>query len=51
MESMDIQLIDPADLPDVDKPAAPKKKLIAAIGFVVGSLIAFAYGLILYKKE
>ena len=51
MESMDIQVIDPADLPDVDKPAAPKKKLIAAIGFVVGSLIAFAYGLILYKKE
>ena len=29
MESMDIQVIDPADLPDVDKPAAPKKKLIA----------------------
>ena len=51
MESMDIQVIDPADLPDVDKPAAPKKKLIAAIGFVVGSFIAFAYGLILYKKE
>ena len=51
MESMDIQVIDPAELPDVDKPAAPKKKLIAAIGFVVGSLIAFAYGLILYKKE
>ena len=51
MESMDIQVIDPADLPDVDKPAAPKKKLIAAIGLVLGCLIAFGYSLVVYKKE
>ncbi len=51
MESMDIQVIDPAELPDVDKPAAPKKKLIAAIGLVLGCLIAFGYSLVVYKKE
>ena len=51
MESMDIQVIDPADLSDVDKPAAPKKKLIAAIGFVVGCFISLGYSLLMYKKE
>ena len=51
MESMDIQIIDPANLPDEDRPAAPKKKLIAAIGFVVGCLLSFGYGIVLYKKE
>ncbi len=51
MESMDIQIIDPADLPDEDKPAGPRKKLITAIGFVIGCLISFGYGLIQYKKE
>ena len=51
MESMDIQVIDPAELPDEDKPAAPKKKLIAAIGLVLGCLIAFGYSLVVYKRE
>ena len=51
MESMDIQVIDPADLPDVDKPAAPRKKLIAAIGLVLGCLTAFGYSLVVYKRE
>ena len=51
MESMDIQIIDPANLPDEDKPAAPKKKLIVVIGFVLGCMIAFGYGLIAYKRE
>ena len=51
MESMDIQVIDPAELPDVDKPVAPKKKLIAAIGLVLGCLIAFGYSLVAYRKE
>ena len=51
MESMDIQIIDAANLPDEDKPAAPRKKLIAAIGFVIGCLISFGYGLICYKRE
>ena len=51
MESMDIQIIDPADLPDEDKPASPKKLLITAIGFVIGCLISLGYGLVQYKKE
>ncbi|SFH71276.1 Uncharacterized protein involved in exopolysaccharide biosynthesis [Selenomonas ruminantium] len=51
MESMDIQVIDAANLPDEDKPAGPRKKLIMAIGFVIGCLISFGYGLICYKRE
>jgi len=51
MESMDIQVIDPANLPDEDRPSGPRKKLITAIGFVIGCLISFGYGLICYKRE
>ena len=51
MESMDIQIIDNADLPDVDKPTAPRKKLIAAIGFVLGCMISCLYGLVMYRRE
>ena len=51
MESMDIQIIDAANLPDADKPAAPRKKLITAIGFLIGCLLSFGYGLICYKRE
>ena len=51
MESMDIQIIDPANLPDVDKPAAPKKKLIAGSGLLIGCLISLGYALVIYKKE
>lgn len=51
MESMDIQIIDPANLPDADKPAGPRKKLITVIGFVTGCLLSLVYGLICYKKE
>ena len=51
MESMDIQIIDPANLPDEDKPVGPRKKLITAVGFVIGCLISFGYGLICYKRE
>ena len=51
MESMDIQVIDPANLPDEDRPAAPRKKLITAIGFVLGILLSMGYGLLTYKRE
>ena len=51
MQSMDIQVIDSADLPDEDKPVAPRKKLITAVGFVLGCMIAFGYSLICYKRE
>lgn len=49
MESMDIQVIDAANLPKA--PSAPRKKLIAAIGLVLGCIIAFGYSLIMYKRE
>ena len=51
MESMDIQVVDPANLPDEEKPSGPRKKLIAAIGFVIGCMISLGYGLVLYKRE
>lgn len=51
MESMDIQIIDPANLPDVEKPVAPRKMLITAIGFVVAVLLAMGYSLLAYRRE
>ena len=50
MESMDIQIIDPANLPDEDKPSAPRRKLIAAIGFVLGCMLSFGYSLVVYRR-
>lgn len=43
MESMDIQIIDSANLPDVDKPAAPRKKIFALAGVLVGIVLSFIY--------
>lgn len=51
MESMDIQVIDEANLLDAKKPSAPRKKLITAIGLVLGCMISFAYMLVMYKRE
>ncbi len=51
MESMDIQIVDPADLPDIERPVAPRKKLITAIGFLMGCILACGYGFLLYRKE
>lgn len=51
MESMDIQIVDMANLPDEDKPVAPKKKIITAIGLVLGGMLAFGYSLVCYKRE
>lgn len=50
-ESMDIQIIDAANLPREDMPVKPNKKLIAAIGFVVGIMISFGYTLYAYNKR
>ena len=50
-ESMDIQIIDAANLPKEDMPVKPNKKLIAAIGFVVGIMISFGYTLYVYNKR
>ena len=51
MDSMDIQIVDSANLPDENEPVFPRKALIAAIGFFVGVFFALGYGLCLYKRE
>ena len=51
MESMDIQVIDEANLPREDQPSFPRPRLFLAIGFAAGCLLAFGYCLIVYKKE
>ena len=50
-DSMDIQIIDAADLPKEDMPAKPNKKIIVAIGFVLGLMISFGYTLYNYSKR
>lgn len=49
MESMDIQVVDQADLPK--RPSAPKKLLITAIGGVLGVMFSFAYLFVLYNQH
>ena len=51
MESMDIQVVDPANLPDEDKPSGPKKKLITLVGLVLGCMVSLGYSLVLYRRE
>lgn len=50
-DSMDIQIIDAADLPKEDMPAKPNKKLVVAIGFVLGIMISFGYTLYNYSRR
>lgn len=50
-ESMDIQVVDPANLPLEDMPASPKKGRNTVIGFVLGLLISFGYAFYLYWKR
>lgn len=50
-DSMDIQIIDAADLPKEDMPAKPNKKLIVVIGFVLGIMISFGYILYSYSRR
>lgn len=49
MESMDIQIVDPANLPDEDKPSGPNKALITCLGLLVGIVVSVIYSLIDYK--
>ena len=50
-DSMDIQIIDAADLPKEDMPAKPNKKIIVVIGFVLGIIISFGYTLYNYSRR
>lgn len=49
MESMDIQVIDKANLP-LDK-SSPNRKLITVGGMFLGVFICIMYGLLLYRRE
>ena len=49
--SMDIQVVDEADLPQVDMPAKPNKKLIVILGFAIGVVLSFGYTLIVYSRK
>ena len=49
MESMDIQIIDPANLPQ--KPIWPKKMLFLLIGIVIGGVISSVYLMSEYKRK
>ena len=51
MESMDIQIIDKANLSDVDKPSFPKKKIAILIGMVIGVILSILYSGYVYKRE
>lgn len=50
MESMDIQIVDPANLPDEEKPSFPKKKIFAVAGFIIGLIVSLIYSMVLYKR-
>lgn len=49
MESMDIQIVDEANLPV--KPSDPKKTLIAMIGLILGVIISFGYVAVFYMRR
>lgn len=51
MESMDIQIVDPANLPEEDRPAFPVKKIVVAVGLLIGLIVSFVYSLVIYKHE
>ena len=48
MESMDIQVVDSADLPEY--PVFPSKKRFALVGFFMGCFMAGMYVLLAYKR-
>ncbi len=48
-ESMDIQIVTPANLPDA--PMAGKTKLYMVVGFVAGGILSLLYGLMKYRME
>jgi len=49
MESMDIQIVDPADLPK--EPKGPKGFTVVFIGGLIGILVAIGYVLKVYNKQ
>ena len=50
MDSMDIQIVDPANLPFEELPVWPKKKLFVIFGFVIGCMISVLYVLMILRN-
>ena len=51
MNSEEIQVVSPANLPTTESGPRSKKKLYAAVGFAIGALLSLGYGLLCYRKE
>ena len=51
MDSMDIQVVDKANLPFVEKPIWPRPKLMTFMGFILGIFIAMLDTYFVYKRE
>ena len=51
LESMDVQVIDPANLPKEKQYSFPKKRVFALAGFVLGVITSFVLTLVKYKRE
>ena len=51
MDSMDIQIIDPANLPDEDRPVAPRKSVIIMVGFFVGVMLSVSYAMVGIRQK
>jgi len=50
MDSMDIQVVDKANLPFVEKPEWPRPKIMTLLGFLFGCFFCLGYSFIVYKK-
>ena len=51
MDSMDIQIVDPANLPFEEKPVWPKRKMIVFIGMILGVFLTLMDGFRFYKNN
>ena len=51
MDSMDIQIVDKASLPFVEKPVWPRPKLMTLLGFIAGAFISALYVWRIYNKN
>ncbi len=51
MNSEEIQVVSPANLPTTESGPRSKRKLYAVVGFAIGALLSLGYGLLCYRKE
>ena len=51
MDSMDIQIVDQANLPFEERPVWPRKKLIVLLGGLFGMMISVVYSFVVLKRR